>query len=259
MVNDNVIQLKLKTYQQAKLEALQQIIGRRDGTIRSLKTPWEKFNNVHIDGLEDKKIITIAGMSSTGKSLIVGQLEQELHDLNPTEDFAILDFNFEMTGAEIATRGVIAKTNISYKELQSANSKNLNEAKFHEVKKILETEETRKEIYYVEYPKTVEQYKQTCRRFYALNKKKFVTICDHSLLFEKSASDSNTTDMLYALGRASLELKKELPIIQIHLSQLNREIEDPKRRIPKSGLNYPDKSCLSGAKSVGSLFKISIL
>jgi replicative DNA helicase len=240
-------EIKLKTYKTAKQEALNFIIGRREGKIKSLVTPWEKYNRAHLDGLEDRKIVTIAGMSSSGKSLIAGELESKLHELNPHEDFAILSYNFEMPSMEIILRGITAKTGISSRELLSAEGIQIEDGKLNMVKLLLEQDDLKKEIYYVEYPKTVEQYKNICREFYKKYKKRFVTISDHSILFKRGVSDNSVTDTLYALGDASMELKKELPIIQIHLSQLNREIEKPERRVPCNGLNYPSKDCLFGS------------
>lgn len=250
IINPSTTQHSLKTYNSAKLEALNFIKGRRDGTIRSLVTPWKKYNEAHLDGLELQKIITIAGMSSSGKSLIAGMLEGSLHELNPLEDFAILSFNFEMPSMQIIIRDIIARTGISNRELLSAEGIQIPEGKFEIVKLLLERDDERKEIFYVEYPKTVEQYKNICRAFYNKHKKKFVTESDHSVLFKRGASEKSTTEMLYSLGDASIELKKELPITQIHVSQLNREIEKPERRVACSGLNYPTKDCLFGADAL---------
>ena len=76
--------------------ALRYIDGRRKGEIKSLITPWKKFNRISMGGIEWQTITTIAGMSGSGKTAILGQLETGLKDLNQTDDFAILSFNFEM-------------------------------------------------------------------------------------------------------------------------------------------------------------------
>lgn len=243
--------LKFKTSSEARLEALKYIEGRRTGKIKSYTTPWSKFNQVHLDGIELNKIITIAGMSSSGKSAISNQLEGELYELNPNEDFLILSFNFEMPSQQIALRNLVSKTNISYRDMLSAGGMVLGNKELDIIKKTIQYDnENKREVYYIEYPQTVEMYKAICRKFYELHKKPFITISDHSILFKRSASENTATDTLYSLGDASMLLKKELPITQIHLSQLNREIESTERRVPNSALNYVDKSCLFGGDAL---------
>lgn len=243
--------MEFKTSSEARLEALAYIEGRRDGDIKSLLTPWTKFNKIHLDGIEIPKIITIAGMSSSGKSAISNQLEGEIYELNPNEDFLVLSFNFEMPSSQIALRNIVSNTGIDYREMLSAGGIKLGNNEYEYIKKLIITQnEERREIYYLEYPQTVEMYKTICRLFYEKYKKPFITISDHANLFKRGASENTATDTLYSLGDASMLLKKELPLTQIHLSQLNREIENTERRVPNSALNYPDKSCLFGGDSL---------
>lgn len=240
----------LKTQMQAQAEALEYIEKRRSGEITSLVTPWGKFNGMHIDGIEMGRIITIAGMSSSGKSLIGNQLEGELHTLNPNQDFAFLNFNFEMTSKEILIRQVISKLGIGNRELLSADGVQLSGAQMIRVRAALASDQANVDIHYCEYPKTVEQYKSICRKFYEKYKKKFVILSDHSILFKKGLQDDNVTALLYSLGDASIELKKDVDCTQIHISQLNRDIEKVERRIRKNGLNFPVKGDLTGSDAL---------
>ena len=77
---------------------------RRKNEIRSLATPWRKFNEICMGGIEWNTITTIAGMSGSGKTAIQGQLETGLKHLNPKEDFAILSFGFEMLSSRMVGR-----------------------------------------------------------------------------------------------------------------------------------------------------------
>jgi uridine kinase len=47
-------------------------------------------------GIEPNVIISIAGISGSGKSSLANSLETDLIDLNPTEDIVVLSFNFEI-------------------------------------------------------------------------------------------------------------------------------------------------------------------
>jgi intein/homing endonuclease len=51
------------TIEEAAKQELRYIRGRMSGEIKSLKTPWKKFNQASMDGIEWGSIVTIAGMS----------------------------------------------------------------------------------------------------------------------------------------------------------------------------------------------------
>lgn len=240
----------LTTQAVAQTEALEYIKKRRSGEITSLTTPWQKFNDMHVDGIEMGRIITVAGMSGSGKSLIINQLCSELHALNPHDSFAILNFNFEMASREILLRHVISKSGLTNKELLSANGVMLGDQEMLRVEFLLSKEQANTSIYYCEYPKTVAQYVKICREFSRVHNKKVIFTSDHSVLFRKSDSERSATEMLYALGDASIELKKEIDCTQLHISQLNREIEDEHRKMKKKGANYPIKGDLFGGDAL---------
>jgi len=51
------------TIKDAAREELRYMRGRMEGNIKSLKTPWKKFDQASMNGIEWGSIITIAGMS----------------------------------------------------------------------------------------------------------------------------------------------------------------------------------------------------
>jgi len=230
----------------AGLKALEYISGRRDGTITSLKTPWSKFNAVTLDGIEWNKIILWGGRSGSGKTLISEQLARELFDLNPMQAFAVLEFNFEMPSEHLQIRNIIGRLGIDVRTLLSANGNKLSEADLVRVKDYVENELNSFPIYYVEHPKTAEQYYLEVKRFYNFLKVPILVIADHTGLFKKSSSEKSAMEFLENLAQKSIELKKEIPCTQVILSQLNRDIEDPLRRTPKSSLNNPLRSDVRG-------------
>lgn len=245
MVTDELVQIK-----QAGEAALAYIKGRKEKTIKSIITPWSKFNDAHLDGIEWQKIIAVGGMSSSGKTAICSQLERDMFELNPDENFAVLSFNMEMPSRQIVIRNIIARSDIDNDELLSAKGMTLSDEKYEMIKLDVQNELGRFPIYYVEHPKTVVQYKYIIRAFSEKMKVPFFVISDHSILFKKDVDEREHLSMLYNLGDAMMELKKEQPITQIMITQLNREIEKPERRTPKSVLNYPDKACIFGADAV---------
>lgn len=60
-------QISYKTIAQAAKESVDYIRARKDHTIVPLKTRWNKFNRVCCGGIEPNMIVTIAGVSGTGK------------------------------------------------------------------------------------------------------------------------------------------------------------------------------------------------
>ena len=79
---------------QASDEALDYIERRRQGLEKSLETRWDKFNKVTMSGLDWNTIVTIGGMSGSGKSAIANELETSLFDRNPNENF-VMKFHTE--------------------------------------------------------------------------------------------------------------------------------------------------------------------
>ena len=60
-------QIAYKTIAQAAKESVDYIRARKEHTIVPLKTRWNKFNKVCCVGIEPGMILTIAGISGTGK------------------------------------------------------------------------------------------------------------------------------------------------------------------------------------------------
>ena len=75
MTKINKPRLQYTSIKKAAFDAVQYIDDRRKGLIKSLKTPWSKYNHVSMDGIEWNTIHTIAGMSGSGKTAIINQLE----------------------------------------------------------------------------------------------------------------------------------------------------------------------------------------
>jgi len=88
--------LEIKHISSATKEILEYINNRRFGRIRSLRTRWSKFNRHCMGGIEPNTIYSICGISGSGKSSFVNSLQIDLFELNPNEDFVVLNFNFEI-------------------------------------------------------------------------------------------------------------------------------------------------------------------
>lgn len=234
----------------ATIEAVQEIKDRKDGLIVPLKTRWEKFNTLIGGGLEYKNIITIGGISGSGKSSIANELETALFDYNPNENFVVLSFNFEMTNSAQVIRKLSFKSNLTVGELKSGNVK-LNESQFQEIRenagKIIKYR-----IYYAETSRTPDEMIYTIREFHNWAISEFGKDCglivflDHTRLPVKKGKEQ---EMIDELQLKFVAVKKEAKRIIIQLSQLNRGIESYDR-LTNPSVHFPMRSDIFGADSI---------
>ena len=240
--------------------ALEYMQGRMRGEIKSLQTPWSKFNDAGIDGIEWNSTVVIGARPGTGKTLIKDQLVREAFIRNPGEGIRALEFQLEMMGRVSAMREYSAILAKPYKYVCSADK----------LQGKLTTEDFDRCINYaqkrVEYPidvvdtactvKTfkyiIEQYMETYAVTISGKKiyQKTIVTLDHTILLKRDVNESTLNDMLYSLGEALTDLKRRYPIIFIILSQLNRNIDSPERAEDGRQGNYILTSDIFGADAL---------
>lgn len=225
--------------------ALRYIDGRRKGTIKSLTTPWKKFNTISMGGIEWQTITTIAGMSGSGKTAVLGQLETGLKDLNQEDDFAILSFNFEMLSSRLIGRKLSNKMKLTTQQLYSASEKfTLNDNYY--MNAVQEARKLNKyDINYVDIPGSVKALEATILAFSKEKNKPVIIMLDHTLLVKK-VGGAQDRDLLYDLMAMFNGLKKVIRVAFILISQMNRNIENSER-IQNPDLHYPKKQDIFGA------------
>ena len=229
-------------------EAVDYIRSRKEHKISSLKTRWKKLNRVCMGGIEPNIVMTITGISASGKSSFVNELSTDLIDLNPGKDVVVLNFSLEMVGFRQVGRTFSNKLRKTTSELYSSN-KDLDDETFGQ---IIDVSNQLKNypIYFVDDPGTPEQIYQTAMDFYNKEvkgqRKYFIITYDHTLLTKRVGS---TLDTLSELQEVFIKLKK-LPLTSIvQLAQMNRNIEDVSR-INNPLAHYPMRSDLSSSDSI---------
>jgi replicative DNA helicase len=240
----------------AATEALSYMEGRAKGLIKSVEVGSSKVNDALLGGIEWNRILTLGGLSGSGKSLICEQWKREMIDLNQDQKFYILSFEFEMLARDQIIRNLSGKMQVSTNELLSGKKK-LSAAKLNKARGIV-GQITDYPIYYVDNTGTVQEIVQTILDFtqqFELKKTKagLIVTIDHVLLTKGRESDAEKKiiDHLY---KEIIRLKKDydhngMKIIFILLSQLNREIEQNERMLNPT-IHYPTKNDLFGASSV---------
>ena len=233
----------------ASSEIVDYISKRHSGKIKSLKTRWDKLNRLTMGGIEPNIIMTIAGISGSGKSSFANSLETDLFDLNPDEDFVVLSFNFEMLSSRQVGRKLSSKLNKTTKELYNGDPSNkLTETEIEAVK--AEAEKIKKyDIYYVDMPGNVEEIEATIIHFQRTFKNKWlVVMLDHTLLTKGKTGDSERK-ILADLQYMFMRVKKIGRTSIIQLSQMNRDIESTER-ITNPSMHFPKRKDIFGGDSL---------
>ena len=229
-------------------EAIDYIAGRREHTIVSLKTRWNKFNKQCMGGIEPNTVMTIAGISGSGKSSVANSIQTDIIDLNPNEDIIILTFSLEMVGFRQVGRTLSSKLRKTTSTLYSSET-SLDDNTF---RKVINVSNQLKEypIYFVDNPTTPMQVQEIIDGFYNKyvkgTKKHFIIIYDHALLTKQIGS---VIDTISELERVFIQAKKYPLTSIIQLTQMNRNIENSER-INNPLAQYPMRSDLSSADAV---------
>lgn len=259
--NKETIPKKVKKWNSQRTgfqQSLKYLQGRMTGQIKSLRTPWAKFNDATTDGIEWNTLTVIGGRPASGKTLIAEQIVRESFALNLGENFRVLQFQFEMLARTSAIREYSSIIGKPYKYLCSADGK-LSEADLQKCYDYAKAK-VKYPIDVVETPCTVDEFKEIIRDYMLehavydsegnmIFTKVLITI-DHSLLFKKAPYEKDKQDMLNNLGEAITLLKRMYPISFILLSQLNRNIDNPERSEDGKYGNYILESDLFGSDAL---------
>lgn len=229
-------------------EAVQYIAGRREHKIVSLKTRWNKFNKQCMGGIEPNTVLTISGISGSGKSSFANLITTDVIDLNESEDVIVLNFSLEMVGFRQVGRTLSNKLRRTTSTLYSSE-KDLDDNTF---RMVISVTNKLKEypIYFVDSPTTPMQVKDIIFQFYDTyvkgTNKHFLIVYDHALLTKQVGSVLET---ISELERVFIQAKK-LPMTSIiQLAQMNRNIESSER-INNPTSHYPMRSDLSSSDAI---------
>ncbi len=243
-----------KTYVEILEEGLQYIRDRKTGKVRSFKLPWKGLNSVGVGGLEWGSMLTIGARPGAGKTMFVSQILRESKLFNQTQEFNILEFQFEMGPKQTAARDFAAQTAMDYDTVLSTNREledyaiDLMKAYVQE-NKLLEAQgihrlQINDSITYKEIEKAIITY------YNALGGKPLIVTIDHSWLIKKDASEREKINTLYNTVEMLMQLKNRLPIIIIMITQLNRSIDEPSRKTPGTISNFPTSSDIFGGDAL---------
>lgn len=239
--------LPFKSISEVADESLEYIRKRKDKTIVPLKTRWNKFNKVCCGGIEPNMIITIAGVSGSGKSAFANTLETDLIDLNSDQEIVILSFSYEMLSYRQVGRKLSNKLRKTTAELYSSDQ-SLSNTEFNKIEEVADKIK-KYPIYYIDTPSTVENMEKTIDYFHEniAKGKWLIVILDHALLVEGQGESERGT--IVDLQKMFIRKKKLSNTSIIQISQMNRNIEQPDR-INNPSMHYPMRSDLAASDAI---------
>lgn len=249
--------LTIRSIKEAAEEETKYIDDRRKGLIQSISTPWKKYNNVSMGGIEWYTLHTIAGMSGSGKTAILNQLET--HIAMEHDDINILSFNFEMLARNLVGRKYSKATGLTMQQVHSGmDNYSLSDTDFQRVKEA-QKEVQNLPIYYVDEAGTVVQVLDTIVKFAQANPDKgLIVTLDHTLLVNGKGGELERiilTDLVKGFKQAMKWAKgMGIKLAYVVLSQLNRQIEESERLAEPGSQNFPKKKDIFGGDA---LFQMS--
>lgn len=237
-------------------KALHKIKARRQGDIKSLKSAWPKFNDAFCDGLEWRTITVVGARPGTGKTLFMEQLISDIIVHNADQNFRVLKFQMEMVDETSGVRKLSLNTGADYNTLMSKGGVQVDKNIFYKCVEYYENSAKTDIINVVYDACTVDEMCATIH--YEMEKYKqkdgtytnMLVAIDHSALFRVGPGQKDKFDMLGSLGEALTMMKKKYPVAFIVLSQLNRNIDDPKRQEDGTYGNYVLDSDIYGSDAL---------
>ena len=190
-------------------------------------TQWTRLNKNLLGGLQKGKMYVIAGRPGVGKSAFSNQLIFDVLDKNQSKNIIVLYWSFEMPGYQQIMRSGSKEVKKEISELLSVEAR-LNDEDFKSYANRIDR--FRKyPVYFNSIPRTMEYIKQTNEQVFTESPKATViNIFDHSRLI-KGSNEHTELQKLNEISKGCMWMQAKMDVINILLSQLNRNIEQEHR------------------------------
>jgi len=189
-------------------------------------TKWKRLNRNLLGGLQPGKMYVIAGRPGVGKSAFSNQMIFDLLDNNSTKNLMVLYWSFEMPGHQQILRAGAKDVKKEVMDLLSVQKKlRQDEYDLYEKKVTAYTEYP---IYFNNIPRNIEYIKKTneeIAQFYP--ETLVINVYDHSRLILSKADTE--LQKLNQISKGCMWMQAKMGVINILLSQLNRNIEQEHR------------------------------
>jgi len=215
-----------KSINKAISASLYQVSDGMQGKRRVYPTKWKRLNKNLLGGLQPGKMYVIAGRPGVGKSAFSNQLVFDILDNNSNKKLLVLYWSFEMPGYQQILRAGSKGVGRQVSELLSVEQRLEQDAYEKFKKEVLKY--AHYPIFFNNVPRDIEFIKQT--NIDVTNKRPdhtIINVFDHSrlILSEKEQELQKLNDV----SKGCMWMQSKMGVINILLSQLNRNIEQEHR------------------------------
>ena len=215
-----------KSINKAISASLYQVESGMKGERRVYPTNWNRLNKNLLGGLQPGKMYVIAGRPGVGKSAFSNQMIFDLLDNELKEKVIVLYWSFEMPGHQQILRAGSKDIKKQVLELLSVDGK-LSEDDY-ELYKEKVSKYTKYPIHFNNIPRTIEYIKETNIDITNSDPNvRIINIFDHSRLVVGKADSE--LQRLNELSKGCMWMQAKMGVINVLLSQLNRNIEQEHR------------------------------
>ena len=197
--------------------------GRRD----VYPTKWPRLNRNLLGGLQGGKMYVIAGRPGVGKSAFSNQLVFDLLDANANKNIIVLYWSFEMPGYQQVMRSASKSVNKQLGDLLSVEAR-LKDEEFKDYANSVQ-KFNKYPVFFNNIPRTMDFIKQTNESVFMNSPNaRVVNVFDHSRLI-KGPNEHTELQKLNEISKGCMWMQAKMDVINILLSQLNRNIEQEHR------------------------------
>ena len=190
-------------------------------------TKWPRLNKNLLGGLQGGKMYVIAGRPGVGKSAFSNQLVFDLLDVNANKNMIILYWSFEMPGYQQVMRSASKSVNKQLGDLLSVEAR-LKDEEFKDYANSVQ-KFNKYPVFFNNIPRTMEYIKQTNEQVFMKSPNaRVVNVFDHSRLI-KGQNEHTELQKLNEISKGCMWMQSKMEVINILLSQLNRNIEQEHR------------------------------
>ena len=234
-----------QTIDKAVRQSIKIVKDAKRGIRNVLPTKWPRLNRNLLGGLQRGKMYVIAGRPGVGKSAFSNQLIFDILDMNQAKNVIVLYWSFEMPGYQQIMRTVSNKVDKNIADLLSVDN-TLDDSC---LKNYVDKAEiySKYPIFFQNVPKDMEYIKKVnVDVFNEYPGTTVINLYDHSRLI--SGDGESELQRLNVVSKTCMWLQSKMGVVNILLSQLNRNIEQEHRA---KNQYQPMLTDLFGGDSIG--------
>jgi replicative DNA helicase len=211
-----------KTVDTSLNEVKTAMLGKR----KVFPTKWDRLNNNLLGGLQPGKLYVVAGRPGVGKSAFSNQMVFDILEANSSKNVMVLYWSFEMPGHQQIMRAGAKGVKKQLLELLSVEEKLSQQG--YDAYKTEVTKYRHYPIYFNNVSRNIEFIKQTNEEvFNSYPMYTVINVFDHSRLV--LGDEDTELKRLNKLSKGCMWMQSKMSVINILLSQLNRNIEQEHR------------------------------